>query len=82
MQLLSIRTVAKNSMRFFCLLFWLALPLVITETLLLETDDETDLNDVGSNDEVKRVKRFSEWLKEVPNDPAGLRQDVFNLYIK
>merc|ERR1712179_127349 len=54
---MGIQTLAKNSMRFFCLLFWLALPLVITETLLLETHDETDLNDVGSNDEVERVKQ-------------------------
>ena len=64
----------------------------------METHDETDLNDVGSNDEVERVKRQVgqdygqglgqrhyyplEWLKDVPNDPAGLHQDVFNLYIK
>ena len=72
-------------MRFFCLLFSLALPLVITETLLLETDDETDLNDVGSNDEVERVKQqvgqdYGQGLGH--SILAGLHQDVFNLYIK
>ena len=72
-------------MRFFCLLFWLALPLVITETLLLETDDETDLNDVGSNDEVKRVKQQvgQDYGQRLGHSIlAGTHQDVFNLYIK